>query len=56
MEEKFYSHIVNTMAEGVVVADAAAILIYANEAVCRLLGYSRQELVGQSARDFISPR
>ncbi len=55
MDEKFYSRVVDTMAEGLVVADATGTLIYANEALCRLLGYAREELVGQPAKDFISP-
>jgi len=55
MDEKFYSRVVDTMAEGLVVSDAAGTLIYANDALCRLLGYTRDELVGQLAKDIISP-
>ena len=55
MDEKLYSRVVDTMTEGVVVTDATATLIYVNDALCRLLGYTREELVGQSAKDFISP-
>lgn len=55
MDEQFYSSVVDTMAEGLVVADATGTLIYANEAFCGLLGYAREELAGQPARDFVSP-
>ena len=55
MDEEFYSRVVDTMAEGLVVADAAGALIYANEALCGLLGYAKEELAGQPSADFISP-
>ena len=55
MDEQFYSSVVDTMAEGLVVADATGTLVYANEALCGLLGYAREDLAGQPARDFISP-
>ena len=54
MDENFYTRIVETMTEGVAVADARAALIYVNEALCQLSGYSREELVGQSSEQFIS--
>lgn len=55
MDQKLYSRVVETMTEGVVVADAAATLIYVNQAFCELLGYSREQMVGQPATEFISP-
>lgn len=55
MNESFYSRVVDTMAEGLVVADADGRLAYVNEAICRLVGYSREELLGQPADRFVLP-
>jgi len=55
MDKSFFKRVVETMAEGVAVADATASVIYVNEAFCQLSGYSREELVGQPSEELISP-
>jgi len=56
MDTSFYKRIVDTMAEGVAVADADATLVFVNEALCKLSGYSRDELIGLPSANFIAPR
>ena len=56
MDSKFYMRVVETMAEGLTVADASANLVYVNDALCRLSGYGREELIGRSSAAFIAPR
>lgn len=42
-----YQKIVENIADGLRVLDARARIIYANQALCRMLGYSREELLGR---------
>ncbi len=46
--------ITDTMIEGLYVLNPAGLITYVNRAACQLLGYEREELVGQSMRKFIS--
>ncbi len=56
MNREFFARIVETMAEGVAVADARGDLVFVNDALCRLSGYPREEVIGQSSSNFIVPR
>lgn len=40
---------------GIVYADASSVYLDANDAICRMLGYARDELIGLSASDIIAP-
>ncbi len=53
-EEK-YRRIVQTTGEGFILMDENLILIDANDAYCRLLGYSRPEILGKSNVDLATP-
>lgn len=55
MDGKLYRQVVETMVEGVAVQNAAAELEYVNGALCRLVGFSREELVGRPSIDFVAP-
>jgi PAS domain S-box-containing protein len=48
--EKHLKAIVNTMSEGLLLVGADGGIAMVNEALCRLTGYGREELVGQSCR------
>ncbi|GIK40070.1 MAG: hypothetical protein BroJett011_39030 [Chloroflexota bacterium] len=52
-EEKFRSLVENALA-GVFAVDEAYHFIYANDELCRLLGYSREELLGRDFREVLS--
>lgn len=41
--------------DGIVIADPASRYIDANPSVCRMLGYTREELVGLQAADIVAP-
>ena len=55
MDRELFQNVVEMMAEGVVVQDAETNIVYANEAVCELSGYSASELIGRSTAEFVSP-
>lgn len=52
-EEK-YRRIVETAAEGFVLMDEDLVITDVNEAYCRLIGYSREELIGMTTFDLAS--
>ncbi len=45
--EERYRTLVETMNDGLVIDDPDLTLIYANDAFCRMLGYSRAEIIGK---------
>ena len=51
--EKRYRLLLNAMNEGVAVVDTKLRLVYVNDRFCRMVGYRRGELVGQSADVFL---
>lgn len=53
--EKKHRGIIENMAEGYYETDVAGRFIYVNAAVCRNLGYSLEELMGLSYREYMSP-
>jgi PAS domain S-box-containing protein len=53
-EEK-YRTILETMEEGYYEVDLAGNTTYANDAMCRIHGYSREELIGMNYRRYTSP-
>ncbi|MGD9018507.1 MAG: SpoIIE family protein phosphatase, partial [Desulfobacterales bacterium] len=53
-EEK-YRRIIETTGQGFVMMDENLIILDVNEAYCRMLGYSRLELVGKSPFDLATP-
>jgi len=48
------SALIEQSPDGIFVADLAGRYVYVNEAGCRLLGYSRDEIVGKTIEDFIA--
>ena len=44
--ETLYSALVETMTDGLVVDDLDGNITYANDTICRMLGYTRDELIG----------
>lgn len=50
-----YRDIVENIAEGIRVLDRNGMIVYANDALCSLLGYDRTELIGRSVYDFYPP-
>ncbi len=51
---KDFLNIINEMADGYAEVDFDGIMVDVNPALCRILGYSKEEMVGQSNRDFMS--
>ncbi|MBW2203899.1 MAG: PAS domain S-box protein, partial [Deltaproteobacteria bacterium] len=58
-EEKFreseekYRSLVETMSEGLVLYDENNLSTYANDSFCQMLGYSKDEIMGRPAIDFL---
>ena len=53
--ERRYSQLVEHAADGIVITDADLRLTDVNAAACRLIGYSRDELLGRSVADLVAP-
>ncbi|NNL78526.1 MAG: SpoIIE family protein phosphatase [Desulfobacterales bacterium] len=53
-EEKF-RRIVETAAEGFILMDEDLVIFEVNDAYCRMLGYSREELIGKRPIDLAAP-
>jgi two-component system sensor histidine kinase UhpB len=51
--EEQYRILIETMNEGVVIRDAKGLISFVNERFCTLVGYSREELIGRPAEDFL---
>ncbi len=50
--EQRFRMLVETMNEGLGVQDENGVIIYANDKLCEMLGYSRDELIGRSEAEF----
>jgi PAS domain S-box-containing protein len=50
--EQRFRMLVETMNEGLSVQDDNGVIMYANDKLCEMLGYSREELVGRHETDF----
>ncbi|HIH78474.1 MAG TPA: PAS domain S-box protein, partial [Halobacteria archaeon] len=46
-KERFYSHILNNLGEGVIVGDAKGFITFINPAAEKMLGYSKDESIGK---------
>ncbi|HEX9735571.1 MAG TPA: EAL domain-containing protein [Thermoanaerobaculia bacterium] len=51
----FFRLLADTMNEGLGVRDAAGRVVYVNDRFCRMLGYSRGEMLGRQVADFLDP-
>ncbi len=51
--EQIYSYLVNTVADGVSIADADNRFIYVNDQHCAIVGYKREDLLGFEVKDRI---
>jgi len=51
--EKHYRMLVETMNEGLGLLDEVEMLTYANESLCKMLGYSKDEIIGHPVEEFI---
>lgn len=52
MTEKFWMQVINTVSDGIFMVDANGRICQANNAICELTGYSREELLGQPCSIF----
>ena len=50
-----YQALFECAADGILIADHQSVYVDANESVCRMLGYARDELIGRHARDIVAP-
>ena len=48
-----FVHLLESLANGVVIADEAGVIIYSNQFLERMFGYDRCELIGQSVELFL---
>ena len=54
--EEQYRGVFDTVADGLLIFDPAdGIVVEANPAACRMYGYAREEFIGRSGMDFVSP-
>lgn len=51
--DKLYSNLVDSMNDGFVIVDKNGVFNYVNDKFCEILGYSKEEILGCSARDFL---
>ncbi len=51
--EERYRAVVENAHDGILIADDRYRLIYVNDQLCQLMGYSRQEIIGQDFRKFL---
>lgn len=49
--EQIYSYLVNTVADGVSIADADNRFTYVNDQHCHIMGYTREELIGFEVKE-----
>lgn len=53
--EEWYSRLLKTMNEGFNIRDETDAFIYVNDKLCEMLGYMREELIGQKIEEFVHP-
>jgi len=53
-QQEQFRLLVETMNDGLGVQDEHGIITYVNKRICEMLGYSRQELIGRQAFDFLT--
>ncbi len=53
--EKRYRMLIETMKDGLGVLDENGAITYANDQLCEMTGYSREEILGRSVPDFLHP-
>jgi two-component system sensor histidine kinase HydH len=51
--EERYRHLVETMNEGLAMADQGYVFTFVNERLCEMLGYSREEMLGCQIVEFV---
>ncbi|NOY09565.1 MAG: PAS domain S-box protein [Spirochaetes bacterium] len=47
-----YKDLIETMNEGVIIADSNGVIIFVNDSLCDITGYSSEELIGRRFSDF----
>ena len=55
LSEARYRALFDYAPDGIVIADASSNYLDANASICRMLGYTREELVGLNATDIVVP-
>jgi PAS domain S-box-containing protein len=50
---EMYRLLVETMNDGLAIQDGTGLLTFVNDKVCEMLGYSKEELIGRSALEFL---
>lgn len=53
LSEEHYRMLVETMSDGLGVQDENGLIIYVNDKLCDILGYSRDEIIGHPVVDFL---
>ncbi len=53
--EEFYRNVLDSLAEGVLITNEESRIIYANEQITSMTGYSREELIGRISYELLSP-
>jgi len=54
--ERKYRSLINTIRDGIMTADLEENILYANRAICEMLGYSQDELIGKNIRQMVPER
>lgn len=55
LTEEYYRKLFDYAPEGIVIADSRSYYINVNLALCSMLGYTREELIGKHASDIVAP-
>jgi PAS domain S-box-containing protein len=51
--ERKYRELVDAMNEGLVTVDAAGLITWVNDSLCRMMGYAQEEIIGHLPTDFL---
>jgi len=55
LTEEYYRKLFDYAPDGIVIADARSYYLNVNLALCTMLGYTREELIGKHATDIVAP-
>ncbi|MEA2071069.1 MAG: PAS domain S-box protein [Asgard group archaeon] len=52
-DDTWFKNMIESMGEGVIASNLNKTILYVNEAICEMLGYSKAEIIGKNSLDFV---